>query len=84
MMKEFTSSKSAERHSQFAECTEKQIAALASHPGQVLLTWRLIFRQIHNEKAEKDRKDRGAPMCVFEDVESGVCAVGRPCDGSYI
>ncbi|CAJ1344846.1 unnamed protein product [Effrenium voratum] len=26
---------------------------------EVLLTWRLIFRQIHNEKAEKDRKDRG-------------------------
>jgi len=26
--------------------------------NEVLLTWRLIFRQIHNEKAEKDRKDR--------------------------
>eukprot|EP00435_Cladocopium_sp_Y103_P015609 s2626_g3.t2 len=26
---------------------------------EVLLTWRLIFRQIHDEKAEKDRKDRG-------------------------
>ncbi|CAE7225705.1 PLOD1 [Symbiodinium pilosum] len=26
---------------------------------EVLLTWRLIFRQIHNEKADKDRKDRG-------------------------
>jgi len=26
---------------------------------EVLLTWRLIFRQIHNEKAEKDQKDKG-------------------------
>ncbi|CAK9025830.1 N-terminally processed] [Durusdinium trenchii] len=26
---------------------------------EVLLTWRLIFRQIHEEKAEKDRKGRG-------------------------
>lgn len=25
---------------------------------EVLLTWRLIFRQIHNEKSEKDRKER--------------------------
>eukprot|EP00440_Ansanella_granifera_P017087 gb/GFBE01018561.1/.p1 GENE.gb/GFBE01018561.1/~~gb/GFBE01018561.1/.p1 ORF type:complete len:643 (+),score=180.65 gb/GFBE01018561.1/:1-1929(+) len=29
---------------------------------EVLLTWRLIFRQIHNEKAEKDRKDRGVKV----------------------
>lgn len=26
---------------------------------EVIITWRLVFRQIHNEKAEKDRKDRG-------------------------
>jgi len=26
--------------------------------SEVLTTWRLIFRQIHNEKAEKDRKER--------------------------
>ena len=32
---------------------------------QVLLTWRLIFRQIHDEKAEKDRKDRGGDATEF-------------------
>lgn len=26
---------------------------------EILMTWRLIFRQIHNEKAENDRKNRG-------------------------
>merc|ERR1711920_743319 len=26
---------------------------------EVLLTWRLIFRQIHQEKAEKDKKENG-------------------------
>merc|ERR1719215_729426 len=26
---------------------------------EVLTTWRLIFRQIHEEKAEKNKKDRG-------------------------
>eukprot|EP00930_Biecheleria_cincta_P041490 TRINITY_DN28446_c0_g1_i1.p1 TRINITY_DN28446_c0_g1~~TRINITY_DN28446_c0_g1_i1.p1 ORF type:complete len:698 (+),score=127.33 TRINITY_DN28446_c0_g1_i1:174-2096(+) len=26
---------------------------------EVLVTWRLVFWQIHNEKAEKDKKDRG-------------------------
>ena len=35
-----------------------QLYLLSAH-CQVLLTWRLIFRQIHDEKAEKDRKDRG-------------------------
>eukprot|EP00409_Alexandrium_fundyense_P008635 CAMPEP_0195050030 /NCGR_PEP_ID=MMETSP0347-20130606/62976_1 /TAXON_ID=2932 /ORGANISM="Alexandrium fundyense, Strain CCMP1719" /LENGTH=47 /DNA_ID= /DNA_START= /DNA_END= /DNA_ORIENTATION= len=26
--------------------------------AEVITTWRLIFRQIHNEKAENDRKER--------------------------
>mmetsp|Transcript_83829 Transcript_83829/g.241011 ORF Transcript_83829/g.241011 Transcript_83829/m.241011 type:complete len:639 (+) Transcript_83829:104-2020(+) len=30
---------------------------------EVLVTWRLIFRQIHNEKAENNRKDRGLKYC---------------------
>ena len=59
MTKEFTSSTSAER-----PAAAPDFARGRGHrdlAGQVLLTWRLIFRQIHNEKADKDRKDRGVP-----------------------
>lgn len=36
---------------------------------EVLLTWRLIFRQIHNEKAEKDRKSRGIKVSDLVEPE---------------
>lgn len=36
---------------------------------EVLTTWRLIFRQIHNEKAEKDRKDRGLKTTDCSELE---------------
>jgi len=37
---------------------------------EVLTTWRLIFRQIHEEKAEKNKKDRG--IKVADLVEPGM------------
>ncbi|CAE8647246.1 unnamed protein product [Polarella glacialis] len=36
---------------------------------EVLMTWRLIFRQIHNEKAEKNRKDRGIKVADLTETD---------------
>lgn len=36
---------------------------------EVLVTWRLVFRQIHVEKAEQNRKDRGLKLSDMEEPD---------------